>query len=129
MLIDDHFLFPASITKTNLERVVPITPVLRAWLNIDCTLDGWPKHHERFNTLARRAGVEIKRNALRHGYGTHNAPVLNIEETAKRMGDTPMICRKHYANPRVTRAELARYHSTKEMDPAKVLRKLIEEAA
>jgi integrase len=129
MIIDDHFLLPAEITKMRIERVVPITPVLREWLAIDCTLDGWPRHVARFVALSKLAGVAPSRNGLRHGYGTHNAPVLNIEETAKRMGDTPMICRRHYANPRVTRAELASYHSLADMSPAKVLGQALTQKA
>ena len=93
-----------AFTKTKRRRIIPICTSLKAWLRPhvgkgriydECPdirqlerllREGWPK------------GVERRRNALRHSFGTYRFAELQDEQkVSSEMGNSPRELREHYA--------------------------------
>jgi hypothetical protein len=56
--------------------------------------------NKEFARIAKKAGIEWKRNALRHSYGTYRAAITkNVPAVAFEMGNTPEMVGRHYNRP------------------------------
>jgi integrase len=92
--------------KKDLRRYIPLLPNLAKMLR---TLRGnrgpiYPSSlrniNKEFARVAKKAGVEWKRNALRHSFGTfRTALTKNIPAVAFEMGNTPEMVSRHYNRP------------------------------
>lgn len=87
-------------SKTGAKRLVPILPNLSAWL-ATLVKDRGPvfthNANERAQYFARKQGVEIPFDGLRHSFGTFRvASSGDIARTALEMGNSAEIITKHY---------------------------------
>jgi integrase len=92
--------------KKDLRRYIPLLPNLAEMLRplrgtrgaiYPATLQGINKEFAR---IAKKAGIEWKRNALRHSYGTYRAAITkNVPAVAFEMGNTPEMVGRHYNRP------------------------------
>jgi integrase len=98
-----------DIAKTASRRVVPIGEALAAWLTPHKKPFGrvFPAEGEglgvgdalvsRCARLATRAGIEWKRNALRHSFGSYRLSVTaDLARVALEMGNSPSVINAHY---------------------------------
>lgn len=91
----------ASMTKTRQRRLVPISENLRAWLQPLAPASGKIVLHasiaEAAMSMARKAGVKWKKNALRHSYISYRlALVPDTARVALECGNSPNVIFKHY---------------------------------
>jgi integrase len=98
---DDHILIMAGVSKTKVKRQAPLLPNLAEWLR--------PFRQEagrvvpfnnitlQLSKLAENAGLNWKRNGLRHSFGSHR---LALEKdpaaVAYEMGNSREMIFKHY---------------------------------
>jgi integrase len=97
----DHIDVKAIKAKTRQRRLVPVLPVLAAWLAPYRQSSGpvcpYLKVDDQLGKLARAARVRWKRNGLRHSFGTYRmALVKNEAQIALEMGNTPQMVFGHY---------------------------------
>ena len=91
----------ARNSKTRQRRLVPVLPVLRAWLDLHRKNDGpvCPLH-DPIAPIAwrtREAGVEWLHNGLRHSFGSYRmATIKNEAQVALEMGNSPAMVFRHY---------------------------------
>lgn len=106
---DQIHITPDAAKKTrkkDLRRYIPLLPNLADMLRpfrekrgaiYPVTLPGINKEFAR---IAKKAGIEWKRNALRHSYGTYRAAITkNVPAVAFEMGNTPEMVGRHYNRP------------------------------
>ena len=91
----------ASMTKTRQRRLVPISDNLRAWLEPIAPPSGKVILHAHMGdaamTLAKKFGVQWKKNALRHSYISNRlAMVPDTARVALECGNSPNVIFKHY---------------------------------
>lgn len=91
----------ASMTKTRQRRLVPISDNLRAWLEPIAPPSGKVILHANMGdaamTLAKKLGVQWKRNALRHSYISNRLAIVpDTARVALECGNSPNIIFKHY---------------------------------
>lgn len=91
----------ASMTKTRQRRLVPICDTLRAWLQPLAPASGKIVLHaaiaEAAMSMARKAGVKWKKNALRHSYISYRLALMpDTARVALECGNSPNIIFKHY---------------------------------
>lgn len=96
-----HIDVKAIKAKTRQRRLVPVLPVLAAWLAPYRQSSGpvcpYLKVDDQLGKLARAARVRWKRNGLRHSFGTYRmALVKNEAQIALEMGNTPQMVFGHY---------------------------------
>jgi integrase len=82
-------------------RDVPIQPALKAWLARYARKDGpiceLTDPLQAIPRLAKRAGVKLPKNALRHSYITYRTAVLgDVPRVADECGNSPEVIRKYY---------------------------------
>jgi integrase len=102
-----------SQNKTG-RRIVPVLPVLDAWLRPMMPKEGkgklsvnWPYFSIEY--LAKRAGVTWKKNALRHSFISYRVAVTkNAAQVAEEAGNSVQMIKKHYLK-RTLEREAARY--------------------
>lgn len=94
----------AQKAKTRSRRLVPILPVLAAWLEPfrEC-IEGkiWQekqdRYHKRLRPLFKRAGVVRRSNALRHSFISYRlALVHNEHQVAAEAGTSTQMIHRHY---------------------------------
>lgn len=90
-----------SVTKTNRRRLVPILPVLRAWLKPYRRQTGRIcLHKSPTNAIvraAKKAGIQWEYNALRHSFISYRlAEVKNEAQVALEAGNSVDECRESY---------------------------------
>ncbi len=93
-------IVPATIAKTRIKRKISMPENLAAWL---APYEGSKgpifaaDPRKRMASLAKRAGVTWKRNALRHGYGSYMMEtVRNAGDVSLQMGNSADVVKKHY---------------------------------
>jgi integrase len=91
----------ASVSKTARERLVPITPNMRAWLNSVPKQSGavTPKNLRLLLQRAKKASkiTPWPHDATRHSFGTYEmARTKNIGHVSEVMGNSPSIVQRHY---------------------------------
>ena len=91
----------ASMTKTRQRRLVPICDNLRAWLQPLAPASGKIVLHasiaEAAMSMARKAGVKWKKNALRHSYISYRLALMpDTARVALECGNSPNVIFKHY---------------------------------
>lgn len=96
-----HIDVKAARTKTRSRRLVPILEPLPQWLT-PYRQEGGPvcpfsNIENQLDRIAAEAGVQWKRNGLRHSFGTYRmAIVQNEQQAALEMGNTPGMVFAHY---------------------------------
>ena len=92
----------AAKAKTKSRRTVPVTDNLAAWLAPYAQAEGAIVEFARadkqlFERLAPLAGVEWKRNALRHSYISYRVAVTkNVHQVSLEAGNSAQMIFKHY---------------------------------
>lgn len=104
-LADRWIYIPAEVSKTGVDRTVPIADNLAAWL-ATCAKESGPicELAEPANALTRAkkaaeipAGKGETRNALRKSFISYRlALTRSINQVAEEAGNSPAIIRKHY---------------------------------
>ncbi len=109
--------------KVRLARVVPILPVLAAWLKPWRKATGPIYPHENWKqiedadmamltTLSEVSGIKWRKNALRHSFGSYRlAIVKSIEQVAGEMGNSSGEVRRSYNDPKDEKEALAYFAS------------------
>jgi len=82
-------------------RDIPIQPVLKAWLASFAKAEGpicsMNDPLQALPRLAKRAGVTLPRNALRHSYIAYRTAITgDVPRVADECGNSPEIIRKYY---------------------------------
>lgn len=106
----DYIRLPGDKSKTGRSRQIPIQPNLKLWLTEWRKDTGFvcpPVSLEHVNPAIRRvSGVRLSHDAMRHGFGTHRQRIVqNIGAVAEEMGNSVVVCRRHYVNAFCTDAE------------------------
>lgn len=96
-----HVEVTARSAKTGLRRLVPIADNLRAWIEPhrrrDGSVVGFKNLSNEFLKLAKKAGVEWKRNMLRHSAISYKvAAVKNLPQVALEAGNSVGIIQRDY---------------------------------
>lgn len=99
----------AQNSKTKTSRVIPLEKACLAWIaTADVKKQGNIIKAEdedkakdmmirAIKSIAKRAGITMPRNALRHSYGTYACAVFeDYGRVSYRMGNSPSICKEHY---------------------------------
>jgi integrase len=81
----------AANAKTGIRRVPPIPDNLRAWLTLHRKDSGavvaYKNIYNQYPKVAKKAGVEWKRNAHRHGFASYRTALLkNLDQVAIEAG-------------------------------------------
>jgi integrase len=114
-LADGFIEVKAEKAKTDTRRLVPIPPNLAAWLN-DCRKKSGPvcpfkNVVNQLVKLAKSAGVEWHKNALRHSCISYRvAECADVARVADESGNSPAIIRSNYLR-RVKPAQAKEYFS------------------
>lgn len=90
----------ARKAKTRQRRLVPVLPVLAAWLaphrgsgDICPLVEPW----DELRKTSARSGVKWKLNGLRHSFGTYRLALVKSEsQVALEMGNSPAMVFAHY---------------------------------
>lgn len=87
--------------QEGVARDIPIQPALKAWLAGHAKKEGpiceLADPLQAIPRLARRAKVDLPKNALRHSYITYRAAMLNdVPRVADECGNSPEVIRKWY---------------------------------
>ena len=123
---EDYIRLPGKKSKTGEARQIPVHENLKAWLAL------WRKESglicpdvslEHVNAAIRRhSGIRLPHDAMRHSYGTHRQRVVkNIGAVAEEMGNTIVICKRHYVNAFCSDAEAAEWFSVVPASPGNVI--------
>jgi integrase len=98
---EGHIEVRAAIAKTRVRRIVPIQPNLEKWLMPHVQKNGpvcaYSNYGNQLAKLAKNAGVDWKKNGLRHSYISYRvAATDNIHQTAIEAGNTPAVIMRNY---------------------------------
>lgn len=104
VLGEKHIVVGQSAAKTGSRRTVPIEENLALWLAPYAEKKGkvWPlgriAFHKREHSTAKAAGIQWKRNAMRHSFASYLLANLNdAGRVANFCGNTPKIIHRHYS--------------------------------
>lgn len=90
---EGHVEIQAAKAKTKQRRLVTINPTLGAWLALKGELP--PKNfRRRFRKVV--AGLNWKKNCMRHSFVTYHLPIHGIAKTALEAGHSEQILFAHY---------------------------------
>jgi integrase len=98
---DNEIEVRAANAKTGIRRLVTICDSLKQWLMPHKKASGpvcpYVNLGNQFLKLAKKAGVQWKRNGLRHSAISYRvAAWKNIAEVAQEAGNTPTMIQRHY---------------------------------
>jgi integrase len=98
---EKHIIVPDSVAKCEERRIVPLTDNLFAWLLPHKKASGpvCAFHNLAivFARLAKRAGIQWKRNALRHSFISYRTALTkNVPQVAFEAGNSPQVIYRHY---------------------------------
>lgn len=110
-----HIEVRAAISKTRVRRIVPMTPNLTKWLMPYARKSGrvciFTNYSNQLAKLAKKAGVEWKKNGLRHSFISYRvAATENIHQTSLEAGNTPAVITRSYLKC-VTKEQARRWFS------------------
>jgi integrase len=100
---------PATVSKVNRPRIVPMSDALKAgllWAGIEPGMVGRttlrnPSQDQELSRLGRDLFQgPWPKDALRHSYGSYrNACLRNLDQVAEEMGTSVAMLHRHYHNP------------------------------
>lgn len=98
---EGHIEVMAQHAKTGVRRLVPLAENLRAWLlphrKREGKVVGYINLSNQFDKVAKRLGVEWKRNFLRHSFISYRAAVVkNLAEVAMQAGNSVGVIQRDY---------------------------------
>lgn len=104
-LADGFITISPKIAKTGVRRLVPIKANLKAWLEPLAKQSGpvcaFKNIYNQLADMAKAAGMEWKKNALRHSYISYRvAECADVPRVAEESGNSPAIIRSNYLNCR-----------------------------
>jgi len=122
---EGHIEVPGRIAKTGIRRLPPIADNLREWLRFQQKTSGpvcsYKNLPNQWLKLAKRVGVEWKRNALRHSFISYRVAITkNIPQTALEAGNSVAIIQQHYLKM-VTESQAKAWFSIKPSPPTNVI--------
>ena len=117
---EGHIEVRRAIAKTRVRRIVPMQTNFINWLLPHARKAGpvcvYANYGNQLWKLASNAGVEWKRNGLRHSYISYRVAVTeNIHQTAMEAGNTPTVITPNYLKC-VTKKQAQRWFA---VQPAK----------
>ena len=98
---EKHIVIPDAVAKCEERRLIPLTENLAAWLKPIAMKSG-PVCEFRnlwivYERMAKRAGVEWKRNGLRHSFISYRVALIkNVAQTAFEAGNSSTMIQRHY---------------------------------
>ena len=98
---EKHIIVPDSVAKCEERRIVPLPDNLCAWLlahkQASGTLCPYINLAIVFARLAKRAGIQWKRNGLRHSFISYRTALIkNVPQVAFEAGNSPQMIYRHY---------------------------------
>lgn len=131
---DGHIEVAGSIAKTGRRRIVPIHPVLQAWIEtipnrrgpvVPTFAGGDVSRAQSLSLTLRRAaksgGFKVINNGLRHSFISYRvADLQNRPQTALEAGNSPEVIAQHYDKV-ATPAEARRFFSILPDRPSNVV--------
>jgi integrase len=100
-----YIILPASVTKTNNRRLIPLANNLRAWLEPFKGKKGrvcvrWARPQavfQAFDRYGKRQGVNVGANKYRNSYISYRVALTkNVAEVALESGNSPRIIQNEY---------------------------------
>ena len=96
-----HIIVPDSVAKCEERRIVPLADNLCAWLLPHKQASGPVCPYSNlaivFARLAKRAGIQWKRNGLRHSFISYRTALTkNVPQVAFEAGNSPQMIYRHY---------------------------------
>jgi integrase len=100
-LTEGHIEIRSAKSKTKVRRLIPIQQNLKAWLMPYALGAGavipFTNLALQFGKLAKRAGVEWKKNGLRHSYISYRTALTsNIPMVSLEAGNSPAVISRNY---------------------------------
>jgi integrase len=100
-LHEGHIVVPDTIAKTEERRLPPIPDNLALWLKAHVKSSGpvcpYNNMANVYAHLAKRAGVNWKRNGLRHSFISYRvAQTKNVPQVSLEAGNSPQMIHRHY---------------------------------
>ena len=101
MFDEGHIEVMAQHAKTGVRRLVPLSDNLRAWLvphrKREGKVIGYVNLSNPFEKVAKKLGVEWKRNFLRHSFISYRVAVVkNLAEVAMHAGNSVSVIQRDY---------------------------------
>lgn len=98
---EKHIIVPDSIAKCQERRIVPLADNLSAWILPYKKASGPVCPYSNlaivFARLAKRSGVQWKRNGLRHSFITYRTALTkNVPQVAFEAGNSPQMIYRNY---------------------------------
>ena len=120
-----HIIVPDSVAKCEERRIVPLPDNLCAWLLPHKQVSGpvCPYHNLAivFARLAKRAGIQWKRNGLRHSFISYRTALIkNVPQVAFEAGNSPQMIHRHYLKV-VTESVAKQWFAIRPDQPANVI--------
>lgn len=114
---EGHIEVRGRTTKTGVRRIVPMHPNLKAWLMPHVRESGpvceYANYGNQLLKLAKVAGVEWKRNGLRHSFVSYRVAELDdIQKTSIEAGNSPNVIMRNYLKC-VTKEQAVKWFSVR----------------
>jgi integrase len=98
---EGHIVIPDAVAKCEERRLVPLTDNLAAWLKPIAKTSGpvclFTNLANVYEHMRKRAGVEWKRNGLRHSFVSYRLAIAkNVPQVAFEAGNSPTMVQRHY---------------------------------
>jgi len=120
-----HIIVPDSVAKCEERRIVPLSDNLLAWLMPHKKASGTVCPYNNlaivFARLAKRAGIQWKRNGLRHSFISYRTALTkNVPQVAFEAGNSPQMIYRHYLKA-VTESAAKQWFAISPDQPANVI--------
>ena len=120
-----HIIVPDSVAKCEERRIVPLPDNLLAWLMPHKKASGPVCAYHNlaivFARLAKRAGIQWKRNGLRHSFISYRTALTkNVPQVAFEAGNSPQMIYRHYLKA-VTESVAKQWFAISPDQPANVI--------
>jgi len=122
---EKHIIVPDSVAKCEERRIVPLSDNLCAWLLPHKQASGPVCPYSNlaivFARLAKRAGIQWKRNGLRHSFISYRTALTkNVPQVAFEAGNSPQMIYRHYLKA-VTESVAKQWFAISPDQPANVI--------
>jgi len=122
---EKHIIVPDSVAKCEERRIVPLADNLLAWLMPHKKASGPVCAYHNlaivFARLAKRAGIQWKRNGLRHSFISYRTALTkNVPQVAFEAGNSPQMIYRHYLKV-VTESVAKQWFAISPDQPANVI--------
>lgn len=93
----DHIVISGEESKTSTDRIIPVMPNLKLWIEAHRGQSIEPTDWEKKRKRVRRAGgISGLQDVLRHTFGSAFYRLHGLHETTEAMGNSVQVFLKHY---------------------------------